>query len=291
MAIIDSLKKQAGLTDTEKRIAEYILDNLADMSNINIQDLAKKAYSSHSAVIRLTKKLGFTGFRDFRIALVQEIQNSLYITNEVDPNFPFKPFDNSQDIAKKMADLCVDSIQKTASQLDKKVLDEVAKLLIDSKRVFLFGTGDSQIRARSFQNKFNKINRYLIIADEYGDTAWSTLNAESDDLAIFISYRGNIVDYVKHMKYLKRKGIAMVVFTSDKSSPMAQLTDLCIEVPTGEFGFVKVGTFASQISFEYVLDTLFSIVYANSYTSHLVALKNKERILAEDFFNRYETDE
>lgn len=289
MAIIETLKKQAGLTDTEKRIAEYILDNLSDMSDINIQELAKKAYSSHSAVIRLTKKLGFSGFREFRIALVQEIQNNLYITNEVDPNFPFRPFDNSQDIAKKMADLCIESIQKTANQLDKKLLDNVAKLLIESKRIFLFGKGDSQIRARSFQNKFNKINRYLIIADEYGDTDWSALNVESDDLAIFISYRGNILEYVKHMKYLKRKGIAMVLFTSDKDSPMAQLTEFCVEVPAGEFGFVKVGTFASQISFEYVLDTLFSIVYANGYTSHLVALKNKEHILAKDFFDTYDT--
>jgi DNA-binding MurR/RpiR family transcriptional regulator len=57
---------------------------------------------------------------------------------------------------------------------------------------------------------------------------------------------------------------------------MSKLCDLTIEVPYDEYDFFKVGTFSSQISFEYILDTLFSIIYAKEYTKNLDNLKQKE---------------
>ena len=40
----------------------------------------------------------------------------------------------------------------------------------------------------------------------------------------------------------------------------------------------KSAPFSSQISFEYILDTLFSIIYAREYTKNLNSLKRKEEI-------------
>jgi len=42
-----------------------------------------------------------------------------------------------------------------------------------------------------------------------------------------------------------------------------------------EYDFVKVGTFASQVAFQYVLDTLYSILYAKEYRSNVENLKVK----------------
>lgn len=151
MTIIQQLKEPKDFTDTEKRLAEYMIENHDDISNLGIQQLANSAYCSHSAVVRLVKKLGFSGFKEFKIAWIKEIQDRLYEINGVDPNFPFRQFDSSYDIAKQIADLCIDSIQKTVQLLSKETLEDVAKLIINSNRVFLFATGDSQIRARSFQ--------------------------------------------------------------------------------------------------------------------------------------------
>lgn len=66
------------------------------------------------------------------------------------------------------------------------------------------------------------------------------------------------------------------MITGNTESNMSQLCDLTIVVPYEEYDFFKVGTFASQISFEYILDTLFSIIYAKDYTKNLNNLKKKE---------------
>ena len=109
------------------------------------------------------------------------------------------------------------------------------------------------------------------------------------------------IGYLAYQKFIeapKQDEAANEMFVAQQNFQKAtdgvasdSLYKLALNGSEGKFGFVKIGTFASQISFEYVLDTLFSIVYANSYTTHLVALKNKERILAEDFFNTYDIEE
>ncbi|MGI8384955.1 MurR/RpiR family transcriptional regulator [Robertmurraya sp. P23] len=276
MTLLKKLGQKQGFTDTEKRIADFILMNQEDVPNMYIQELAENTFTSHSAIIRLSQKLGFSGYRNFKVALIHEIQNNKHTIAHVDPNFPFLPTDSSINIAKKMADLTIETIRKTMGKLDKDQLNKAVEMIRNSKRIYLFGNGDSQIRARSFQNKFIKINKHLIIADEYGETTWNTLSMDHLDCAIFISYAGNSASYTKIIKYLASIKIPSIMLTGNSESTMSTLCNLTIEVPHDEYDFFKVGTFSSQISFEYILDTLFSIIYAQEYTSNLNNLKKKE---------------
>lgn len=185
--IITQLQQQKDFTGTEKRIADYLLLHLREVTQLTIQELAKKTYASHSALIRLSQKLGFSGFRKMRLDLVAEVSEGEILPENIDPNFPFHPYDSPEKITQQIADLMMEAIQQTQRQLDHQALQKIATALTTAQRTFLFANGDSQIRARSFQNKFNKINRYLIIADEYGENEWSAVNLQPTDLAIFIS--------------------------------------------------------------------------------------------------------
>jgi len=276
MSILKKLEQKQSFTDTEIRIADYILLNLEDIPNMYLKELAKNTFTSHSAIIRLSQKLEFTGYREFKVALIQEIQSNKHAFTYVDPNFPFLPTDSSINIAKKMADLTIETIRKTLIKLDKHQLNKAVDIVRNANRVYLFGNGDSQIRARSFQNKFIKINKHLIIADEYGEATWNALNIDKTDCAIFISYAGSSVVHAKILKYLTSMKISTILLTGNSESNMSKLCELTIEVPYDEYDFFKVGTFSSQISFEYILDTLFSIIYAKEYTQNINNLKKKE---------------
>lgn len=284
MMISEVLHQKNNFTETEKRIADYILAHLSETARLSVQELAQKAYASHSAVIRLTQKIGYSGFRAFQTALIEEVSANRYLGQSVDPNFPFNPYDNAEMIAQKMMDLSVHSLQRSIASIEPEKLEEVAKKMLSAQRIFLFATGDSQIRARSFQNKFNKINRYLIIADEYGENDWAALNLTKADFAIFISYSGESNDYEKFLRLLVQRKVQHVLLTSRKDSSLAKIAQQIIEVPSGEEKNVKVATFTSQIAFEYILNTLYSICYARNYTTHLVDLKSKEETM-DSWFN------
>ena len=129
MLVLEKLKDQDQFTLTEKRIAEYILDNTAQIPSIYIQELAKKTYSSHSAVIRLCKKLGFSGFRAFKLAVSEVVHSNLHTPSTVNVNFPFEANDAPLDIAKKMADLTTDAVKKAFAQLDEQQLSQAVDRL------------------------------------------------------------------------------------------------------------------------------------------------------------------
>ena len=275
MLLIDKLRLQNELTNTEKRIADYILDHLPTMPSINVADLAKATYTSHSSVIRLAQKMGYEGFRDFRVALSELAHSELYKAEPVDANFPFSPDDSTKEIAKKIADLTIHTVQRTYAQLDEPVLDETVAVLANAERIFLFAQGDSQIRGRSFQNKLVKINKFLIIADEYADEDWNAASLTSKDCAIFITYRARVPQYERMMTHFSKAQIPSVLLTGNSQSSLIPLATQALVFTQEELAFMKVSTFSSQVAFEYILDTLFSLLYAKEFHKNLAEFKRK----------------
>ncbi|MDQ8218616.1 MurR/RpiR family transcriptional regulator [Enterococcus faecium] len=209
MLIEEKLTKQELFTTTEKRIADYIRRNIEAAVYMTIEELAKATYTSHSAIIRLCKKMGFSGFKEFRFELGREVHQLIAQFNQtIDPNFPFSSEDSTQQIAKKMADLSIQSIKKAQLQIEHEDLDQIGKVLNKAQRIFLFAKGDSQITARKFQNK-------------------------------------------------------------------------------EEYDFAKVATFSSQIAFDYVLNTLFSVIYSQNFEENIRNLKNKQELMQKGLLKEY----
>ena len=54
--------------NAERIVVEYLLDNPTVVLDSNIRDLAAKIYVSPATIVRLCKRLGFDGYREFRRA-------------------------------------------------------------------------------------------------------------------------------------------------------------------------------------------------------------------------------
>lgn len=279
LQIVNKLKDQHNFTNTEIRIADYIIQNITKIPTIYIEDLAKLTYTSHSTIIRLCKKIGYDGFRSFKLAISSVVYSELHLPGEVDANFPFKQEDLTMDIAKNMADLTIDTVKKTLAQLDEELLQSVAEMLYNSERIFLFSRGDSQVRARSFQSKLVKINKFAIISEEYADVAWNASNLTPNDCALFLSYGGISPHNNRILQHFSNEKIPTILITGNSNSDLIQLATKTIVVVQEEYDFVKIGTFASQVAFEYILNTLYSVLYAKEYRDNLENLKKKQFLI------------
>lgn len=60
------------MTDTEKRIADYLLIHGSDAMHMNAKELAVSCDTSPAAVVRFAKKLGFKGFTALKLDLARE---------------------------------------------------------------------------------------------------------------------------------------------------------------------------------------------------------------------------
>ncbi|ASA26240.1 MurR/RpiR family transcriptional regulator [Paenibacillus donghaensis] len=270
MKILMQLSEMQNFTPNEKSIAAYILLNKESMLHFSIQELAKETFTSHSAINRLIHKLGLAGFKDFIIKLATEFQQHTQNTSSVDPNYPFGLDESSLQVAKEIAELIKETVDKTSTFMDNDVLSQTAKMLDQAKRIFIYALGDSQIRARSFQNKLIKINKYVVIATELSEWAHHTLNLTEEDCAIFLTYHGKSQIYLRVAQHFRQEKIPFITITAIHTSQLANLSPILIQVPNDEKKHAKIGTFSSQIAFEYVLNVIYSCVYKISYS------KNKE---------------
>lgn len=62
--LLETLPKQ------EKKAAEFLLDNLQSFSSQSIQGVAARAGVSDATYIRLAKRMGYSGFAEFKRNLI-----------------------------------------------------------------------------------------------------------------------------------------------------------------------------------------------------------------------------
>lgn len=268
MKILTQLSEMHSFTPNEQSIAAYILSHKEQILQLNIQELAKATYTSHSAINRLTHKLGLSGFKEFMITLAREFQQDSQSLSPVDPNYPFGVGESSVQVAREIAELMKETIDKTVTFMDDELLTQTAQLLDQAERIFIYAVGDSQIRAKSFQNKMFKINKYVIIATELSEWAHHTVNLTSHDCAIFLTYHGKSSSYIKVAQHLAFERIPFITITASRYRELARLSTLCIQVPNDEMKLAKIGTFSSQIAFEYVLNVIYSCIYKIDYQNN-----------------------
>ena len=74
MDCITKLKEmKETFTKTEKKISEYILENLEAIKGMRAKELGEFIGISQPSIIRFAKKLGYKGFPEFKIALSEAI--------------------------------------------------------------------------------------------------------------------------------------------------------------------------------------------------------------------------
>ena len=79
------------LTETEVQVLRYILDNHEQSMNMAVRDVANLNYTSAATVIKLSKKMGYTGYIDMVYRLNFMIKN-----RQMDQNHTSDPVSYTQ---------------------------------------------------------------------------------------------------------------------------------------------------------------------------------------------------
>ena len=156
------------------------------------------------------------------------------------------------------------------------MLKKAIKMILDAKRLFIFGKGDSYIRAQSFKNRMMKINKYIILADENHEGSYNVRNISSEDCALFLTYSATHYDYNSFTNILKASRAPTIIITANPDALFAKICDVVITIPQDESFDSKIACFTSQIAFEYILDIIYSAIFVTNYHSNYDEKKLKE---------------
>lgn len=251
---------------TEKKIADYTLENLGDILHITIKDLAENCGVSQSAVVRFCKLLQFNGFKDFKIDIASDVLNSNRDNEEEDKYTDIKPGDDLKSIIENVCINNKKSIDDTLSVLDYNEVKRAVDAVHKAKRIDFYGVGASWIVALDGMQKFMRIGKYSCA---YSDahlqvTAASTL--QKGDVVFALSYSGETKDIVDAVKVAKESGALIAAVTKYGVNTLSEIADINLFLSSPEIT-MRSGAMASRIAQLNVIDIIFSGVASLEYKS------------------------
>ncbi|MEC6748316.1 hypothetical protein VXN63_07145 [Marinilactibacillus sp. XAAS-LB27] len=78
MIDLNKLTAEKRLTSLEEEIFKYFVEHIDTVQEMGVRALAKATFTSPASVIRLSKKLGYTGFTDMYYSLLPIIKKAEY---------------------------------------------------------------------------------------------------------------------------------------------------------------------------------------------------------------------
>ncbi len=125
---------------SQKDVGQYIVDHLDEASFHTAEELARRANTSSSTVVRFAQALGFEGFPELQAAARDEYRRAREGDHDAADlaNPPLFPIDQTDFEAALAADHA--NVGETARKLDREEVDDTVELISRAERIVLCGT-------------------------------------------------------------------------------------------------------------------------------------------------------
>ena len=267
MLIIDKIK-QTHFSNAENIIVEFITQNSDKILNLTTQEIARETHTNPTSLIRVAKKLGFTGWTDFKQAYHREWLYSQENFDAVDANLPFNKDDSVLTIANKIGSLEQQTIQDTMELFDNTELEKARQLLVSAESIQIYGSFTNSLIANDFVTKMRRIGVQVDIPSNYDDPRYVAARSGKDQCAIVISYTGSNEKTLEYVNMLHKRSVPIISITSVGNNPIAEMSNSNLHITTREHLTSKIGNFTTNIAIIFILDVLYSIVFAEDYSKN-----------------------
>lgn len=254
-------------TKTERIIADYVLENSAQVINMSVAQLADAAGVAGSAVIRFCKSSGYSGFSEFRLALAMEIANR---PSKILP--VISPTDTLQEMTNKVFFSSIQTMRNTLAMLDCEYLEKIVRQFKTAKKICFFGVGTSYPVVTDAQYRFMSLGYPAVY---YTDILFMTVAAQNmkrGEVAVAVSHSGRTKVTVEALRLAKENGAVTIAITSYRTSPIAKYADYVLTAYPDDINY-PVEAVSARLAHICILDTievaLASISDENDVEEHL----------------------
>lgn len=271
------------VTKSDKVLIDYMKQMLDTVIYKSISQIAKESGIGEATVTRFTKKLGYSGFQEFKINLTKEltVQEEKVIMN---PNINRN--EDVVDTAMKLFQSTTDVLHQTLEKINPDIIEKCVQILIKARKVYIIGIGYSGIVATDFNYKLMRIgiNSFPII-DSHTMIMLASIMHE-DDVILAISHSGNTDEVIETVHLAKQQGARIIALTENKNSQLLQLSDAVLMYQSNETMF-ETGSVTSKLPQMFMLDLIYTEMIKEQYdevlekkfktTDVIVSYKNKRK--------------
>jgi DNA-binding MurR/RpiR family transcriptional regulator len=255
------------LPASERKIAQYILENPQSILNSTVNDIGAQAKTSGAAVIRLCKSLGLNGFQDLKVRIAGDL------VKPAEQGYrDIEPGESYFSIVQKTTSNSIQSIRDSAEIINYEELERAVQTLLSAQNVHFFGIGASNIIAKDAQQKFLRIQKNATAFTDTHLVATLIANAKKDDVVFAISHSGETAEVIKVISLAKERGVKTISLTKYGQSSVASSADIKLFTSySGEPAFRSAAT-SSRLAQLYMMDILFLSMATVQYDQTVQAI-------------------
>lgn len=234
----------------EKKIADFLMENPAQILPMYITELAEKTGTSEATVVRFARRLGFDGYQQLKIAIAQD-SGAHPINENITKN------DKASDIFPKVCDDIYCSLEKTKRALDGEALEKCCNAILRADSIVVCGLGNSASVATDASHKMFRLG---LNAHAYTDNHMQAIAAAhmgKNSVLIGISHSGASKDIIQAMDLARRNGATTVAITNAGKSPIDKVSDIILHTVSDETNYRILGL-SSRIAQLAIIDTIYS---------------------------------
>ena len=247
---IDTLRPS--LSETERKVAEYILQHPNEVIYLSITDMAARCGVSDATVVRLCKRLRMHGYQELKVTLAQDIVSPLERIHEaVTEN------DNCREVMSKVFQTTIQALQYTERIVNQQQLELTVTTLNEARRVVILGMGNSAAVAKDMQHKLLRLG---INATAYDDNHMSRIVCVylgKGDVCVCISHSGSSRDVVDAARMAHDNGAKVISMTGVGRSPLSEMSDIKLETASQEAQY-HILALASRIAQYALIDSIYT---------------------------------
>ena len=176
---------------SQKDVARYIVDHLDEAAFLTAEELARRASTSSSTVVRFSQALGFEGYPELQQAAIEEYRTSTANGAAAQgqgkgSDGPLFAFDHSEFEASLGADHA--NLEETARNLTREQIEASVSALATAHRVVIVGVDQMAFFASYLRHMLSLLDiRAEIVASTGGESLQRLGRIDEDTLVIALS--------------------------------------------------------------------------------------------------------
>ena len=175
---------------SQKDVARYIVDHLDEAAFLTAEELARRASTSSSTVVRFSQALGFEGYPELQQAAIEEYRNSIATAGNSSGaggnGAALFSFDHSELEGSLGADYA--NLEETARNLTREQVDGAVATLAEAHRIVIVGVDQMAFFASYLRHTLSLLDiRSEIVASTGGESLQRLGRIDDETLVIVLS--------------------------------------------------------------------------------------------------------
>ena len=203
------------MTAVERSVADFFIGNKDDM-DFSSKNISRVLYVSEATLSRFSQKCGYKGYREF------------IFSYERDLKFEQKSEGIEKDVglfARRVQNSYQKLLQENFRILDEEQVRRVAGMLNISKRVLIFGIGNSGYAAEEFQLRFMRIGLNIEAVTDSHIMKVNSVILDENCLVIGISVSGQTDDIISSLTAAHQRGAYTPLMTARQDKSYQEFCD------------------------------------------------------------------